>query len=237
MNSLAKPRLLRRIAVISVAAIAFGIGWSWWTEGAIYELFGDDVTAAQRVQRLQDFFHGFGIFAPVVYVGFVTVEVVVAPIPGLMLYAPGGIIFGAFWGGTLALIGNVLGAGIACSLTRHIGSNWLSRFFDSDKLERTQSMIEDRGGWLIFLLRLNPLTSSDLVSYAAGFTRIPVSKVMFATAIGMAPLCYAQAWLAEGLMTSFPWLLYPLIAACGVYAIAVIVVVRRMLRKPTASTE
>ncbi len=237
MNSPATTRFFRWLAAIVVLAIVFGIGWSWWTEGTVYELFGDDITSTERVQRLKDFFHSFGVFAPLVYLAFVTIEVVVAPIPGLMLYAPGGIIFGAFWGGTLALIGNVLGAGIACSLTRHIGSSWLSRFFDADKLERTQAVIEERGGWLIFLLRVNPLTSSDLVSYAAGFTRIPVWKVMLATAIGMAPLCYVQAWLAEGLMTSFPWLLYPLLAGCLVYAIAVVVVLRRMLLKPTASTE
>ena len=46
------------------------------------------------------------------------VEVVVAPIPGTMLYAPGGVIFGGFLGGLLSLAGNVIGAGIACRLMR-----------------------------------------------------------------------------------------------------------------------
>ncbi len=74
----------------------------------------------------------------------------------------------------------------------------------------------------------NPLTSSDLVSYAAGFTRIPIWKVMFATMLGMAPLCFAQAWLAESLFVAYPWLLYPLLVTGAVYVIAIVVVIRRL---------
>ena len=83
-------------------------------------------------------------------------------------------------------------------------------------------------GWIIFLLRLNPLTSSDIVSYAAGFTRISIVRLMVATGVGMAPLCFLQAWLAEDLLTTFPWLLYPLILTCVAYFLLVIVVIRRM---------
>ena len=82
---------------------------------------------------------------------------------------------------------------------------------------------------MVFLLRLNPLTSSDIVSYAAGFTRMPVWKVMLATGCGMAPLCFAQAWLAENLITAFPGLIYPLALACLVYLVAVLVVVRKIV--------
>ena len=51
--------------------------------------------------------------------------------------------------------------------------------------------------WLVFLLRLNPLTSSDLVSYAAGLTHLPTWQLMLATLAGMAPLCFAQAYFAD----------------------------------------
>lgn len=202
--------------------------WSWQSEGIVSDLTRTDQTAAWKVERLQQFFEACGPLAPIVYVAFVTVEVVVAPIPGLMLYAPGGVVFGGFLGGLLSLIGNVLGAGIACGITRNIGSTWLTRLFPEDSLEKAQTELDRRGSWLIFLLRVNPLTSSDLVSYAAGFTRIPIGKVMLATMFGMAPLCFAQAWLAESLFVAYPWLLYPLLAAGIIYVIAIVVIVRRM---------
>ncbi len=82
-----------------------------------------------------------------------------------------------------------------------------------------------------FFLRVNPLTSSDLVSYAAGLTHLSVWKLMLATLAGMAPLCFAQAYLAEGLLAAFPLLVYPLVAACAVYALVVLWVLSKLLSK------
>ena len=109
---------------------------------------------------------------------------------------------------------------------------WLTRLFPAESLEKAQAELDRRGGWLVFLLRVNPLTSSDLVSYAAGFTRIPIWKVMFATMLGMAPLCFAQAWLAENLFVAYPWLIYPLLIAGAAHVIAIVVVVRRLAVAP-----
>lgn len=207
-------------------------GWSWLSGGIVHELLGSHLDAAERVDRLKDYFANLGSAAPFVYVLFVVVEVVVAPIPGLMLYAPGGIIFGPVLGGSLSLFGNMIGAGIACTMTRTLGNSWLTRFFDPDKLDRSQSALASRGAVLIFLLRINPLTSSDIVSYAAGFSRIPIWQVVVATGLGMAPLCYVQAWLAESLMTAYPNLIYPMLAACLIYLVLVVVIVKKMIHPP-----
>ena len=205
--------------------------WSWQSETILFDLARTDQTAAWKIDRLQQFFDACGPLAPIVYVAFVTVEVVVAPIPGLMLYAPGGVVFGGFLGGLLSLTGNVLGAGIACGITRNIGSSWLTRLVHEDSLAKAQTALARRGSWLIFLLRVNPLTSSDLVSYAAGFTRISIGKVMLATMFGMAPLCFAQAWLAESLLVAYPQLIYPLLLGGIVYVIAIVVVIHRLSLK------
>jgi uncharacterized membrane protein YdjX (TVP38/TMEM64 family) len=203
-------------------------GWSLASGGLVFDMLRADEEPAWKLARLKQFFDSCGVFAPVAYFLFVTVEVVVAPIPGLMLYAPGGLIFGGFFGGLIALAGNVVGAGIACQVARSLGGDWLIRFFSREALSKAELALAQRGGWLIFLLRLNPLTSSDLVSYAAGFTPIPAWKVMLATLFGMAPLCFAQAYLAENLFQAFPSLLYPLLILCAVYVVAVILVVRRL---------
>ena len=226
-------RRLPAFVFTGLGVLLLGVAFqSWQSDGIAFDLLRSDQSAAWKVGRLQSFFKACGSLAPIVYVAFVTIEVVVAPIPGLMLYAPGGVIFGGFLGGLLALVGNVLGAGIACGITRSIGSNWLTRLFPEDALEKAQAELDRRGSWLVFLLRVNPLTSSDLVSYAAGFTRIPIWKVMLATMLGMAPLCFAQAWLAESLFVAYPWLLYPLLIAGAIYVIAIVAVIRRLAESP-----
>ena len=54
---------------------------------------------------------------------------------------------------------------------------------------------------------------------------------MLGTLAGMAPLCFAQAYLAEELLTAFPLLVYPLVAACAVYALVVLWVLSNLLKR------
>ncbi len=207
---------------ILVAALAGWALWSYSSGGIIALLLAPDRSAADKVATIQDYFRSFGILAPLVYVGIVTIEVVVAPIPGLMLYAPGGMVFGGFLGGLLSLLGNTLGAGMACQLIRVLGGKRFTAWLEQGRLRMYQERLSRSGVWLILLLRINPLTSSDLVSYAAGLAGIPVWKVVLGTLLGMAAPCWTQAYLADGILRAIPQLLYPLLILCGIYAVVVV---------------
>lgn len=224
-------RLPNLLALGALGAILSWIAWSYWAGGLMYTLISTQVSADAKLDALQDYFLSWGPWAPVAYILFVAAEVVVAPLPGLMLYAPGGIIFGGFLGGLYSLIGNILGATIACQVMRLMGQQLFGPGI-RQSLEKLTPLLEKRGIWIIFFLRVNPFTSSDLVSYAAGLTAMPVWKVVLGTVMGMAPLCWLQSYLAEGLMEAFPALVYPLLAACGIYALAVVLTLRNMMRKP-----
>jgi uncharacterized membrane protein YdjX (TVP38/TMEM64 family) len=213
---------------VAIAALTL---WSFASKGIIHGLLSTDLSAAEKIKLLQESFERLGAAAPLAYVAIVTCEVVLAPLPGAMLYAPGGIIFGGFWGGLLSLTGNVLGAGLACQIMRTLGRPYLERVMDRGSVRKYESRLVRRGVWIVFLLRVNPLTSSDFVSYAAGATTMPLWKVMFGTFLGMAPLCWAQSYLADEILSAFPKLLYPLLAACGLYTIVVVLVVRKMMRQ------
>lgn len=202
---------------------------SYAGDGILSLLLRPGLSASERIELVRAYFESWGSWAPLVYVGVVAVEVVVAPIPGLMLYAPGGVIFGGFWGGLLALIGNVVGAGMSAAAMRIFRGERLDRFLERDKIDKIVHQLRDSGVWVILALRINPLTTTDLVSYAAGLAGIPVWKVMVGTAIGMAPLCWAQAYLAEELFESMPWLVYPLVIIALAYVIVAVVLVRRAL--------
>ena len=208
---------------------------SWCNEGIVAKLLDARLSASERVLVLQHFFQEAGFFAPLAYVMFVVAEVIVAPIPGLMLYAPGGLIFGPWLGGFLAIIGNTIGAGISCALVRSAGSGWLEKISANTSMEKLQEQLNRRGFWMILFLRLNPLTSTDLLSYAAGLTHIPTWHVMLATGLGMAPLCFAQSWLSDGIFNRWPGLIWPLMIAGLLYLAVVAVIFSRVLKSPTAA--
>lgn len=218
----------RRLAAVLVAAMLSLVVWSWVGGGTVGVLLDRDVPNAAKLEHVRHVFDGFGVLAPIAYVGAVIVEVVVAPLPGLALYAPGGLIFGGFWGGLLSLIGNVIGAGIAFGLARTFGQAAVSRYLETSALAATERRLAARGTWIVFLLRVNPLTSSDLVSYAAGLGSMRMRDLLVGTTAGMAPLCWIQAYAASSLVEAFPWLIEPLLALALAYVVAAIWLLRRL---------
>jgi uncharacterized membrane protein YdjX (TVP38/TMEM64 family) len=194
----------KRLALGVLLAIAAWVTWSYQTGGLIHVLVATPPPGQSTLDAVRVYVLSYGLWAPVVYVAAVCVEVLVAPIPGTLLYAPAGAIFGGFMGGTLSLLGNVAGASIAAWLAATGGKAWLERHTESEQLTRIKARLQDRGVWVIFLLRLNPLTSSDLVSYAAGVAGVPVRHVAAGTFLGMIPHCYLQAYLAQTLFDALP---------------------------------
>lgn len=217
------------LLLCSATVILALAAWSYLSEGILWALLNMDMSASERVVAVQAYFDQWGNLAPLAYVLVVTVEVVVAPIPGIMLYAPGGLIFGGFWGGLLSLIGNVLGAGLAAGFMKTFRGPGMARWVEGKHLEPIVERLRASGIWVILALRINPLTTSDLVSYAAGLAGIPIWKVMLGTLLGMAPLCWAQAYLAVELFEAAPWLIYPLIILSLVYVIVAVFVIRKAL--------
>jgi uncharacterized membrane protein YdjX (TVP38/TMEM64 family) len=196
-----------RIAIAAgllVLVVGFAI-WSYASGGLVHAFFASPAPGDGPTDALRRYVLAWGALAPVAYVAIVIVEVMVAPIPGLLLYAPGGAIFGGFLGGTLALVGNTIGAAAACWIAATFGEEWLARRVEGTTLAVYRDRLRQRGGWIIFVLRLNPFTSSDLVSYAAGLAGVPASRVAIATFFGMAPQCYLQAYLAATLFEVVPF--------------------------------
>jgi uncharacterized membrane protein YdjX (TVP38/TMEM64 family) len=101
---------------------------------------------------------------------------------------------------------------------------------DARSLTSIQEKLRRRGFVVVLLLRVNPLTSSDLVSYAAGLTHIPIWQLMLATMLGMAPLCFAQSYLSAEFFTAFPQMIYPLAIAGIIYLAVVLWVVRGLIQ-------
>jgi uncharacterized membrane protein YdjX (TVP38/TMEM64 family) len=203
----------RAFFFVSIAALMLWAVWSYSTGGIVHVLVSSSGSRGDALADVRAVLQEWGSLAPLVYTLAVVVEVIVAPIPGTLLYAPAGAVFGGLLGGTLSLIGNVFGAAICCVLGGAVGEHALAKRLDAGRLGRYRELLRQRGLWVVLLLRLNPFTSSDLVSYAAGMAGVPAWKVAAGTLVGMAPLCYAQAYFAERLFDLLPGPLAVLIVA------------------------
>lgn len=190
--------------------------YSFHTEGIIYDLF--------KLESLdiQNFLDSLGIFAGAIFVLLVVLEVIIAPLIPLVLYVAGGLVFGPLLGGILVLVGNLMGAFIVFKLVKKYGRSYVEKNISKEKLEKLDRFARKHGAFSLFLLRVNPVTSSDVFSYVYGLSNISLKKFLFATGAGIAPLIFVQAYLGGKLLESNT-VLFPVVIVLTILFIAVVV--------------
>ncbi len=165
--------------------------YNYITKGILYATLTNDVPT------ITNFISSFGVFSAIAFTLLVVIEVVLAPIPGLALYVVAGIIFGPFFGGTLASIGNIIGAAVCYKIAERYGRKPFENIINQKKLNTFNEYAKKYGLFTIFLLRINPLTSSDVFSYLAGLTRMPFLHLVLGTTFGLTPLVYLQSYVGD----------------------------------------
>lgn len=216
----------KTFGILLITGFLFALTWclySYFTEGAIYFLFQNDPTALINSLRSLD------IFGIILFLIIVILENVLAPMPPFILYIAGGAIYGALWGGILALIGNILGSALAFVIARKVGRNWIERKIPKEVGKKFDNFTDKYGGRAIFLLRLNPLTSTDLFSYLAGFTKMNFKNFIIGTTLGLAPSIILQSYLGD-FFSSSPFL-FNLFIIVGISYIAMFVFLYFLYKK------
>ena len=194
--------------------------YSYENQGIIHSLLTNDQNAIKSVVTEA------GIFAPLIFVLIVIIEVVIAPIPGSPIYFISGIIFPPLIGALLAIIGNIIGAYLAFLLARFYGRKIIEKFITKKDLKLLDKFSKEEGAITIFLLRLNPLTSTDLFSYLAGISKLNLKKFLIATSLGLIPSIVTQAYLGNILASSTVLYKIFLIASLIYVILATIIIIK-----------
>ncbi|MEM9018272.1 MAG: TVP38/TMEM64 family protein [Verrucomicrobiota bacterium] len=128
-----------------------------------------------------------GFWAPVAFILIYAISVVFF-VPGSVLTAASGTLFGVVWGSVYVSIASVLGASLAFLIGRHLARGWVEGRIEGN---RTFSSIDGavaKEGWkIVGLTRLSPIFPFTLLNYAYGITRVKFSHYLLASWIGMAP--------------------------------------------------
>ena len=147
---------------------------------------------------MRDELDSLGALAALVLIGIALVHAIV-PFPAEFPTAAAGFVFGFALGFPLMVFAWTLSCLVAYALARGIGPPLLDRLAGKERMEATDRLIA-RGGWPILLAgRLIPVVPYNLVSYAAGATRVPLGRFTWTTAVGVAPLTALTALLGQRL--------------------------------------
>ncbi len=169
-----------------------------YIKGLIILVLVSAFVSAQYMWELSSYFHpeairgwleGAGVWAPLIYMGIMAVAVIFSPIPSLPLDIAAGSFFGPFPGTLYSVAGALGGAVVSFLIARFLGRELIERFlgghvnFCSSCSDRLLTKI-------VFLSRLLPVVSFDVISYGAGLTKMSLGKFTLATFLGMVPLTF-----------------------------------------------
>ncbi|MCU7917048.1 MAG: VTT domain-containing protein [Candidatus Thiodiazotropha sp. (ex Epidulcina cf. delphinae)] len=142
--------------------------------------------------RLQSWLVGLGYWGPVGIISLIAVAVVINPIPSAPIALASGAAFGHTWGTIYVVAGAGAGA---------LGAFWIARLLGYELMKSVFGK-HLKLGWMgsqntlmamVFVSRLIPFLSFDLVSYGAGLTPIKTWRFILATVAGLIPASFLLA--------------------------------------------
>lgn len=146
--------------------------------------------------KVQHFILRYGYFSWLVYL-VLLVMAIMSPLPDTPIVLAGGFIFGPYVAIPLTIIGQLLGATVDFYLARKLGRNFITKKFP--KATNTLNVYSHSLGWqTVFLMRLTPTLSFDILSYAAGLSTIRYKAYIIATLCGMIPMTTVSVLLGYG---------------------------------------
>lgn len=144
-------------------------------------------------EALDAWLSGFGLWAPVIYVGLYALGTVVFA-PGSLFALAGGAMFGPVLGTILNLLGATIGASVAFLIARYLAGDWVAQK-SGGRLKRMIEGVENEGWRFVAFVRLVPVFPFNLSNYAFGLTRIPLVSYVVTSFITMTPGALAYTWL------------------------------------------
>ncbi|GFH37784.1 TVP38/TMEM64 family protein [Streptomyces pacificus] len=168
----ARPAWTRlAVLVVLVAALA-----SWVALGG----------GAGLLHEVRQWVDSLGLWGPVVFALCYAVAVTVL-LPGSVLTASAGALFGLALGTAAVLAGATAGAALSFGLARWLGRPAVARYAGSGRLARLDSYLTRRGFAAVLLVRLVPLFPFSVINYGAGVAGVRFSSYLAATALGIIP--------------------------------------------------
>jgi uncharacterized membrane protein YdjX (TVP38/TMEM64 family) len=197
-------RVVALVLVLAVIAGTVGVAFLPDVRGGLGHVVG--LLADGDLAGVRDYLRSFGVWAPLVSAALIQVQALVAPLPSFPLMYANGLLFGTWWGGLLSWTSILLSAVLCFGLARLFGRPLVERVVSAGALAWADRHLARYGPFAVFLGRLIPLTAFDLLSYAAGLTRMRLAPFCLATGLGMAPPIFLTAAAADvGWRSPWAW--------------------------------
>lgn len=164
-----------------------------------YGLF--DLITVKNIDTLDAWFKGFGIWAPLLFIGIWIVACVFF-LPGLPIAIVGGLVFGAVWGTVYSSVGSTIGATAAFLVGRYAARGMVEGLVAKNAvLRKIDEGVRQQGWRMLMITRLVPLFPFNAQNYVYGLTRISLPTYVIVSFVCMLPGCIAFNFAAGSVRT------------------------------------
>lgn len=155
------------------------------------------IDIAKNPSDAREYMLSIGIFGPLLFLLIQIVHVIIAVIPGDMLYVLGGFVFGLPTGFLLSYAGVMLGTFVVFYLARYFGHDFVCIFIPKETIEKISKILNSIQGMLgLFIVCLIPMVPKDPLMYVAGLTPVKASRLFLVYAISRIPVTFI--WVLMG---------------------------------------
>ena len=162
------------------------------------DAFVFDIDFPQR-EDLRIWIDGAGLLGPLLVVALMTVAIVASPLPSAPVALAAGAAYGHTFGTVLVVLGAELGAIAAFLLARGLGRPFVEKHV-GHKLGEGFLGSQNTLTFLVFGSRLLPFLSFDMISYAAGLSKLHFWRFAVATLAGIIPASFLLAHVGSEAM-------------------------------------
>ncbi|MBP7479157.1 MAG: TVP38/TMEM64 family protein [Spirochaetaceae bacterium] len=152
------------------------------------------------IQKITEYIRSLGLWGPLISFILMLLQSVIAPLPAFVLTFANAIVFGWVWGALLSWTSAMAGAALCFGIARFYGRDVVSSLTSIKSIESVDVFFEQHGKYAIFIARLLPFVSFDIVSYAAGLTAIKFISFFIATGSGQLPATIIYSYVG-GMLT------------------------------------
>jgi len=202
IEALGKRRVWLFIGLVVLAAgVAWQVGpWLW--------------TLAQDEAALQAFVAQLGMWGPLALVTLNAVQIVVAPLPGYVMQAAAGYLYGPFWGGVWGALGVLIGSTLAMALARYFGRPVVERLVGEGRLAQWEQLTFSTSTAVWFVILLAP--TGDIPYFMAGLSHVSFTKIILLTLVIRVPSTMVVAAAGAGVWWFSGWQLVLILAVLSI---------------------
>jgi len=158
----------------------------------IYFYQAGTLNSLYEVNALQIKLQQIGAWGPLLIIILMSGAIVMSPIPSAPIAIAAGLVYGHTWGTLYIVIGAEIGALLAFSISRLLGYEAMQKRF-GDRIKYKFLNSKNHLMFIVFITRLIPFISFDIISYAAGLTKIGYWQFALATFAGILPASFLLA--------------------------------------------